>query len=375
MLGKKYNFIIVVQAIIIITLFWVLVFYGRDEYEAFQDQQNEEIAGPEHVSTKNGVTEIKLSPNVIAHNGILIAPLKPASYQNQLNSLGTVLNIQPLIDSKTQYEQLQTQLALVQSGVSTHQAQYKRLKQLNADDKNVSDKLLQEALAVINADQAQISALNQQLKSSLNSIQSQWGTVLSQLVTEKNLAPYLAGLLNQQNVLVQIGLPFDASEPNTGDAFSITTLSQETQAITAIVISPATQSDVNANKTYFVSAPKQYLRTGMRVRVSSKNALIQTNSLEPITGSSPKAVSSPAQNELQGTIIPNTAVVWHSGLPWIYIQNKANTFIRTPIKTDIELNNGWFSTSLPVGTKVVTQGAQLLLSEEFKSLIKNENED
>ena len=39
------------------------------------------------------------------------------------------------------------------------------------------------------------------------------------------------------------------------------------------------------------------------------------------------------------------------------------------------MESGWFNQGLSVGEEVVVNGAQLLLSEEFKSQIKNENED
>ena len=49
--------------------------------------------------------------------------------------------------------------------------------------------------------------------------------------------------------------------------------------------------------------------------------------------------------------------------------------MRKPINTDTEVEDGWFNQDLTANTEVVTNGAQLLLSEEFKYLIKNENED
>jgi hypothetical protein len=54
-------------------------------------------------------------------------------------------------------------------------------------------------------------------------------------------------------------------------------------------------------------------------------------------------------------------------------------FIRKPISTDTEVDSGnssgWFNQGIDKNSEVVISGAQLLLSEEFKYLIKNENED
>jgi hypothetical protein len=74
-------------------------------------------------------------------------------------------------------------------------------------------------------------------------------------------------------------------------------------------------------------------------------------------------------------LIPSSAVVWHGGKPWVYVKKQNNQFVRQPISTDTEIEEGWFNQEISAGSEVVTNGAQLLLSEEFKYLIKNENED
>jgi len=69
-------------------------------------------------------------------------------------------------------------------------------------------------------------------------------------------------------------------------------------------------------------------------------------------------------------------VVWFANKAWAYRKLGADKFVRTQINTDIEAGNGWFNpTGIKAGDEVVTSGAQLLLSEEFKYQIKNENED
>jgi hypothetical protein len=77
-----------------------------------------------------------------------------------------------------------------------------------------------------------------------------------------------------------------------------------------------------------------------------------------------------------GVVIPASAVVWYANQPWVYQKSGNDKFIRIRINTDIETERGWFNaTGVKAGDEVVTTGAQLLLSEEFKYQIKNENED
>lgn len=65
------------------------------------------------------------------------------------------------------------------------------------------------------------------------------------------------------------------------------------------------------------------------------------------------------------------------GKAWVYKKIDADNFMRLPINTDNPTEDGWYSQSKQITAKdeLVTKGAQLLLSEEFKYQIKNENED
>ncbi len=77
-----------------------------------------------------------------------------------------------------------------------------------------------------------------------------------------------------------------------------------------------------------------------------------------------------------GVIIPHTAIIWYAGKSWVYKKTADDKFSRIPVTTDAEVENGWFHQGkLKAGDQVVTSGAQLLLSEEFKSQITNENDD
>ena len=81
-------------------------------------------------------------------------------------------------------------------------------------------------------------------------------------------------------------------------------------------------------------------------------------------------------NSADGVIVPGTAIVWYSGKAWVYIKEDTEKFRRIPVSTAVESNGGWFNIEgLKTGDEVVTNGGQLLLSEEFKYQIKNENED
>lgn len=354
-MNKKLNLIIIIQALLIIALFWVLIFYGKDEYEAYQSEQEEEIETLSRVSENDGIHIVNISLAAQQNSGIKTAKVSVAQFQGEIKSFGNVVSIDTLIEAKTNYLNLKTSATLARATSSQNNQQYQRLKTLNDDDKNVSDRAVQEALAIVNADKAQISVNELQLKNLQNSIKLQWGEALAKLVFADELPAHLANLLDRKNVLIQMTLPLSTATPKAGASIAVSPINDSATRIKAIYVSPATTSDTNVfGKTFYYSAPAEQLRIGMRVNVELSNN---------------------ASDIVSGVIIPSNAVVWYAGTPWAYFKQKSNQFLRKPISTDTEVESGWFNRDLDANNEVVVHGAQLLLSEEFKYLIKNENDD
>ena len=363
-MNKKLSLIIVIQALLIIGLFWVLIFYAKDEFEAYQSSQKEEIESPSHVTENAGVNIVSLSPTTQQNSGITTAKLNRTSFQGEIKSFGNVVSIDSLMEAKAKFLSLKTNIDIARSGSGQNINQYQRLKTLNEDDKNVSDRAVQEALAMVNADKASVTYGELQLKNLHTNTKLQWGEALAKLAFEDKLAPHLASLLDRRNVLIQVSLPLNTTAPKAGSSANVTPLNESTSLIKAVYVSPASTSDSGGyGKTFYYSAPADLLRIGMRVNVN---------------------IGSNASDAVNGAIIPNTAVVWYAGKPWAYFkqgQNKAGLgqFVRKPISADSEvgsgIDSGWFNANISADSEVVVTGAQLLLSEEFKYLIKNENED
>jgi hypothetical protein len=359
-MNKKLSIIIVFLGLLVVALFWALIFTGKDEFEELQTEQAEEIESPSRVTEKAGVNMVQLSPATQQNSGISTAKLTASSFANSLKSTGIVVAIDGLIEAKAKALSIASDANIARAVRKNNIVQYQRLKALNADDKNVSDKVVQDALALVNADKGAISASELQLKNLRAQLALQWGEPLALLASNAKLAPHLAALLSRKNVLVQVSLPNNAATPALGSSLQITPLNDST-AITANYVSPALQSDATgAGKTFYYSAPAELLRIGMRVQVANNMS----------TGT-----SSGAGTGTTGAIIPNSAVVWHGGKPWAYFKQGGEQFVRKPISTETEVDGGWFNAAVDANAEVVVSGAQLLLSEEFKYLIKNENED
>jgi hypothetical protein len=354
-MNKKTTIIIAIQALLIIALFWMLVFYAKDEYEDYRIEQEEEIESADRVNKKDGISIISLSEAVQKNSDITVVQVKPMLFKGKISSYGSVVPIDALIHARAEYLSLSAKLHTARLISQENLAQHERLKNLNADDKNVSDRVVQKALMLANADQANINAYALQIKTLQSGMQLQWGTPLAQLLSHQKLPPYLNRLLNRSNVLVRASLPNNASTPRTGDTIKITPLNEATTPIKAQYISAAAQTDNEVlGRTFYYSAPGKFLRTGMRVNVEASAANSEAT---------------------EGVIIPSDAVIWYAGKSWAYFKSGKTEFIRQPILAEIEVDAGWFNQGIDANSEVVVSGAQLLLSEEFKYLIKNENED
>jgi hypothetical protein len=102
--------------------------------------------------------------------------------------------------------------------------------------------------------------------------------------------------------------------------------------------------------------------------VTQKISGIDTKALMP--GFSEDA----GEKQILGVVIPDSAVVWLDGRAWAYVQKGRGSFIRQEVVTNHPVEKGWFVTKkFQNGDRVVVQGAQLLLSEEFRVQIQIED--
>jgi hypothetical protein len=69
---------------------------------------------------------------------------------------------------------------------------------------------------------------------------------------------------------------------------------------------------------------------------------------------------------MKGLIVPVSAVVWSEGKAWVYLQTAPDHFSRRVVHTGVPVEKGFFVTQgFTPGDRIVTQGAQALLSEEL----------
>jgi hypothetical protein len=251
------------------------------------------------------------------------------------------------------------------AALQTAQAALERARRLNADDKNVSDRVVEEAASKVTAEQARLSASGESarmIESSLASTHAsasplelaRGGEVVEVLVhpgeSVESGQPILR-ITRFDQLFARVDLPAgEAVAPDVAEA-TIIPLGQEDHPLHGerIALGASVDPKTLGQPFLFRIADRALtLRPGLAV----------TAYLE---------LPGPART---GVLAPRSAVLRQSGRTWIYIQTAEDEFARRPVVLEESTAHGWFTRSLSPGDRIVTVGAQTLLSEEFKSQIQ-----
>lgn len=353
-MNRKLAIIIALQALLIVILFWVLAFYGKDEYEEYTRPQAEEIESPNQVSTELGATVVKLSTDMQQQSEIKTTRLQEATSQETLKTLGNVLSIDSLIEQRSQYLTAKADATIARASLLNSKQEFQRLRALNQDDRNVADRAVTAAQAAFESDKAKEQAAETKATNIQNNMRQTWGETLAKLATQASPSADFDALLKHNEVLIQVVMPFHQNTAPHTIYISLNNASSSDGNIETKLVSSAPKADSAVQgATFFYRAPASNLRSGMRVNVQLPN-----------------------KSDKQRVSIPTNAVIWYGGKAWVYQKIATDKFMRLPIEASTQVSGSWLSIGkLKINDEIVTSGAQLLLSEEFKSLIKNENED
>lgn len=349
MSNSRLLLVIALQAALIIGLTWALVYFARDEYNAIVEREEEEIETASRVGAQDGAAMVKLSAQERQANGIETRPLQGQSSSARAQLYATVLDLAPLFDARAKYLAALDEGRVVRAQLTRSEAEYRRAAALFKDDRSVSQRVLQEAQALWRADQAKLAASNRAAAEIAASMRQRWGESLAARATQAS-SELLTKLARGEDVLVQA---VSASQEPPAQ-LDIAPLGNEQDWVSARLIGPAPRGDAQfAGPTFFYHAPGRTLRLGMQLVARHE-----------------------AGQRVQGVVVPREAVVWHGGKSWVYLQHGGEAFVRREVAASEPLEQGWFvREGFSAGQVVVVSGAQLLLSEEFRYQIRNENDD
>jgi hypothetical protein len=327
---------------------------GREE-AALEAEREEPIKPPLRVTLpERGEPIITLDDDAQQAVGIELADLKPAKYQDQVRAYGTVLDLAALTTLNTNYIAAVSQLNTARARLAASEPAFQRAQALYA--KNIGNLVqVQSTEAALIADRAAVEAAQSQVRTLRATAMQEWGPVIGNaMVVDGGL---ITRLIERVEFLLQITLPPGVALDDVPPTASVEVVGKSRRA-EARYISPATRTDARIQGlTYFYAAPANSgVLPGMNVRAFLVNGA-----------------------PVDGIIVPSSAIVWWAGKAWVYRRTGDNTFSRIPIPSEMPAD-GDDGFVVPVSiladnSHVVTTGAQMLLSEEFRSQIQVEGDD
>lgn len=354
-MNRKMQVLIIFQSILIVVLFWMLVLAGRDEFDS-RFRTAPALTSSPQTESEEGASVVKLSPQSQEKSGIRTSELDETEFRPTARAYGTVVGIDALLDLRGRYLGARAQAGVAGAALENSQREADRLRLLNRDDRNVSDRVAEAAEAQARGDAARLAAAETQATALRDSLRQQWPEPLAGWAVEPHPPDGLQKLMDRREVLISVALPDSLPAPGRESTIDLV-LPSGGKPLRAVYVGPAPQTDaILSGRSFFFRTPAADLRTGMRVAVRQRSG----------------------EGVRTGVIVPAAAVVWYAGKAWVYEQDEENPeeFVRRQIPTDNETESGWFVPGVfEAGDRVVTSGAQLLLSEEFKHQITNENDD
>ena len=272
---------------------------------------------------------------------------------------------------------LNDRLAAAQADVETSRASLAadqsalgRVRTLNADDKNVSDRAVQEAEARVAAEQARLNGAQQSVRLLTTALASSRDAALpleiarGGVVVEVLAHPgesvesgqALLRIARFDKLLARVDVPAGETVAPGLTSACIVPLGNEARPLTGERVGFASSVDPKTQGQPFV------------FRVTDSSGALRPGLSVTAYLEAPGAARS-------GAVAPRSAVIWQTGKTWVYVQTDKERFARREVVLEDPASDGWFTRSLKPGDKVVTRGAQMLLSEEFKSQIRVEDDD
>jgi RND family efflux transporter MFP subunit len=255
------------------------------------------------------------------------------------------------------------------SSVATANAAYERARILNDDNKNVSDRALEEAQSRLASEKARlqtaadtVALLERSLRGSGPANSHELVLERSGEVTEVSAQPGEAveagapilRVASFDQLLARINLPVGEQVPSTSSAARIVVTGYEQVPITAerVSISTATQPGALTQSVLFRF---RNTTTGLRPGPAAAAHI-------PVAGVAHA-----------GVVIPASAIVRTGGQAFAYVQVADGQFVRKSVPLDQPTVDGYVTTTgFAAGDRIVVQGAQMLLTEEFKSRLAEE---
>jgi len=372
--------LVVVQGVLLALVAGLAAWLGRDEFRLLREDMSDVAGKAKDRDEDDGPPRVRLSETAQRNIGLELAPPhegKRVARSAPIELL--VLDLQPLAEARGRLRSAAQELEATRVQALASAGEQRRVQALYDDDRSASQRALDAARAQAAADAARLGALQAALDGQRAALRAAWGSVVAGWLDAPRAAQLDRLLTAHAALLRALAMPGKPLPDGTlrldagGDALPLAS-----------------------------AAPGQRLY------------VVESANLVP--GQRLTARTFDRASRRKGAWVPDSAVVWHAGQPWIYLRTdddddeakpggaatpaggaaasaaarpQANgasspganakpardAFQRRALVGAERDDDRWFVPGLDDDDTVVMQGAQVLLSEELKYQLRNENDD
>ncbi len=283
--------------------------------------------------------------------GLKTVKIKSAYRQDEFETIGKVISIEPLLILRERYLLAQAELKSASAHLKQTGQSWQRQQELFSNGISAK-RSLQELDAQKLVGQAAVDSSRIRVLTIVNEAKLNWGKTLAQWLLGERTDELKAILAGQQQLL-QITLPANKQFPDHLRQINVEPSGDRAQAKAAQLISRSVQVDTMAQgENYFFQTSGESLRTGMK-----------------ITAWVPESA-----NPEKGVVVPESALVWYMDQAYFYVKTAETTFSRRSVSRITRVSEGYFiRDTLQEGDEIVITGGQMLLSEELRGQIPDED--
>ena len=277
---------------------------------------------------------------------------RPVQHHIEFGAIGKVISVQPLLGLRERYLVSQAELNGAKARLKQAGQSLKRQQELFRHG-IAAKRSVQEKEAQGSADQALVDVGNARLMAIANEARLLWGKALAEWALSEKTNKLTEFLLGRQHLL-QITLPTNKQLASEVDSIFIEHYGNRGKAARpAVLISRSTQADnTMQGESYFFQVGGDGLSMGMKVSAW---------------------IPQPSQGQ-PWIIVPESALVWYVDQVYVYTKIAKDTFTRRLVKEFLTFPEGYFiKDGIRAGEEIVTIGGQMLLSEELRGQIPDED--
>jgi hypothetical protein len=318
---------------------------GRSEVER-EAERERPVKEPLRISMRNGMPVITLDDHTQQSSGIETTSLTSAPHQEQVRAYAMVLDLARLTELSNNFANAKAQLQTAQAKLAASKAAFERAQNLYKAQAAVSLAQVQTAEAAFLTDQALLAAAESQARTLSATAYQEWGPVLGNSLIDRSTM--ITRLIERQDFLLQVTLPPGISVQKAPETGAIQTGASTRAEITFISQATRTDPKIQGISFFYVTRAESDVLPGMNVLAFLPSGL-----------------------SVDGITIPASAIVWWHDRAWVYRRVDTEKFTRADIATDLPIRGGGYIVAgFPNTVEIVTRGAQLLLSEEFRAQIQ-----